>query len=205
VSDSHTGRWDDPDGYRFKGRFGTDLQVLLPGQSFISEMIEQVPILEYHRTQEMSFSMRHLALRADQPKAYLAVLRPLIAGRSMLRASAIIQDNSIIGVNVFGDGITDRHFFSRGGVRIEDADFAFEGRYSAIAHRPQRTDLLLLDGRLLRLGDAQVESEGPAIQASLFADHTRLICKGRGKIRVRIRGCVTSLDVAGLTSLQLPA
>jgi hypothetical protein len=205
VSDAHTGDWRDAEGYRFTGRFGSDLQVLLPGQTFIGEKIEQTPILEYHRTAEMSFSMRHLSLEARQARSYLAILRPLGPGRAMLRASAIIQGESIVGANVVGDGIADRLFFSRSGLRIEDGDLGFDGRYGAIAGRRGRTDLLLLDGQRLRFGNIELQSDGPAIQLSVFRGHAQLVCEGSGAIRVRIRDCTTAINVDGRISVQLRA
>ena len=45
VAESETG--NARDGYVFKGRFGTDLQVLLPGQSFTAESCEALSPLEY--------------------------------------------------------------------------------------------------------------------------------------------------------------
>jgi hypothetical protein len=204
VSDAHRGRWDDPEGYRFTGRFGTDLQVQLPGQTFADETIGQLPILEYHRTPEMSFSMRHLALRAERPRSYLAVLRPLSARRGPLKASSLMQKETVVGVHVEGNGIADRIFFSRAGIRLEDGDWAFDGRYGVIARRADRTELVLLDGRRLRVGDVEIESDGPAIQLTVLANEAQVVTQGSGRIRVRIKTHEQSVDVTGRHSMQLP-
>ena len=158
VADDHTGRW--PDGYVFRGRFGTDLQVLLPGQTFDAEAVEQLPIHEY-RPGEMRFTMRHLMLTGRRPDHYLAVLRPLSAGTPPVEAEPLRADGRTVGVRVTGPGIDDRLFFSRRGASFRDGPVEFEGRYAAILQHGPQTELILLDAGNLRLGSATVTSDGP--------------------------------------------
>lgn len=182
VADAHTG--NAAQGYRFIGRFGTDLQVLLPDQSFLAETVEQTPILEYHLTPATSFSMRHLMLTGKNPDHYLAVLRPLAAGQQPVTAREIRSGDRTIGVQVVGEGVNDQLFFQRGGTHHQAGDVTFTGRYAAVLRRPASTCLLLLDAGTLQLGDIRIESRGPAVSLELGQEAIYLTAEGSGKLQI---------------------
>ncbi len=142
VADSETG--NVADGYRFAGRFGTDLQVLLPDQQFESELVETVPILDYHRTPANSFAMRHLCLTGANPSRYVAVLRPLHGGRKPLAASLLPGDGTAL--RVVGDGIDDTLYFAHKGASWNANGAPFAGRYAAILRRPSGVERVVVDG-----------------------------------------------------------
>ncbi len=125
----------------FNGRFGVDLQVAFPGQVFIREKIEQLPIVDFKsrpvslppaegflfpkppgampRTTSESFATRHLMVQANHPSYYLAILRPLTSNRKPIRSHALTQNGLTCGLVVEGDGINDLHFFHRDSFSIE--------------------------------------------------------------------------------------
>ncbi|NNM88250.1 MAG: hypothetical protein HKL95_06995, partial [Phycisphaerae bacterium] len=121
VSDGHRGDWRS--GFEFQGRFGTNLQVLLPGQKFACEKVEQVPILEpdpQRHAPEQRFSMRHLMLSGEKATQYLAILRPMAIGAVGVQAELIHADQEVVGVEVRGQDMEDqillgRREFSAGG------------------------------------------------------------------------------------------
>jgi hypothetical protein len=156
VSDAHTGSARDPAGVRFRGRFGVDLQVLLPGlPPGAEETVAQVPTLEYGREPDTCFSMRHLQLSMSGPKRLDAVLRPLAPGRTPLRATAFDG-----GVHVQGDGIDDVLFLSRESRETQRNGIRFAGRYGAVLRRPGRTTLVLLDGADVAVGAHRLAAPG---------------------------------------------
>lgn len=191
VADDHTG--NAAEGFRFRGRFGTDLQVLLPGQSFVAESIEQTPILEYHLTPETSFSMRHLMLTGDKPDHYLAVLRPLAQGQEQVTARELRSGDRTVGVHVAGQGVDDDLFFHRGGTQYQEGEVSFTGRYAAVLRRKDSTSLLLLDAGTLQLGKIRIESDGPAVSLELCQGATLLTAEGKGKLQ--ITGLAQPLDL----------
>jgi hypothetical protein len=149
VADEHEGDWKT--GYHFKGRFGTDLQVLLPGQEFDRERVRQDPLLEYHLKPEETFAMRHLQLSATAPQQILAVIRPLHPGDEPLQAE--MQSTATGGciVKVTGPGIDDWHCFDRHGLSIDHDQFHFEGRYGSVIKRGSETSCIMHDGTELKL------------------------------------------------------
>ncbi len=136
VADAHT--YDAAGGYRFAGRYGTDLQVLLPEQEFAETQVRQDPVLLRERGQ--SFTLRHLQLSRPAPRGIVAILRPLAAGQAPVAARLLRQGDRIVGVQVHGDGIADTLFFSRQPLTWNEAGLRFEGRYGAcLRHAGQRT------------------------------------------------------------------
>ena len=120
------------DGYRFRGRFGADLQVLFPGQTFSVETVEHHAILEYHQPVADRFAMRHLTVGAVQPDQYLAVLRPLAAGADPVVARALRVGDRTCGVAITGGEFRDHLFFRRAETVAFAADgIEFRGQYGA--------------------------------------------------------------------------
>ncbi len=130
VADGETG--NPHDGYVFRGRFGTDLQVMLPDQKFTEVICKSHVPLEYHIPPEKSFTMRHLQLKADRPDHYLALIRPLSKGKNTLRSRAIRQDGRVRGIQVEGENIDDVIFLSRDSVLIDQQGIRFAGRYGTV-------------------------------------------------------------------------
>ena len=183
VSDAHRGDWRT--GFEFQGRFGTNLQVLLPGQQFAREMVDQVSILEpdpqRHKPQER-FSMRHLMLSGCNATQYLAVLRPLPAGASAVQAQLIHADTYIAGVEVRGPGLVDQILLSRQEISVGRDNWEFQGRYGAILRRHGYTDMLLLSGKSLRCAGLTMESTGPAAHLRIGPDVMELMVEGSGTL-----------------------
>jgi hypothetical protein len=195
VADSHTGDWQE--GYRFRGRFGTDLQVLLPGQSFVNESITQQPMLEYKRTAEQTFSMRHLALRAEAPTHYLAVLRPLGGDKRPVEASGIAHEGRTVGVRVRAEGIDDVLLLARGGVSLTEQGVRFEGRYGAVLQHGAATTMILLDGSRLAVGGIEIQASGVRVQLRLEGAKGILVVEGSGSCEVSGLGAPIKLAVRG--------
>ncbi len=145
VSDAHNG--SAAEGWRFTGRHGVDLQLLLPDLPADARItVRQQPTLEYRLKPEESFAMRHFQASMTAPHRLHALLRPLPPGRTQLKAKAMPH-----GLHVTGEGIDDHLFFSRDPISVVVGRMAFTGRYGAILRRPGRITLLLLDGTLLAI------------------------------------------------------
>ena len=195
VADSHTG--DAAGGYLFKGRFGTDLQVLLPGQEFDQEKVEQLPTLEYQQTPDRCFSMRHLMLKGRRRDGYLAVLRPLGASRAPLQATLVENDRRMVGVHVTGDGVNDHVLLRRGGTQYNEADLRFEGAYGAAIRRPNRTELLLVGPGSIQAAYLSLTSDGPAAHLRVSDEGAEFTVEGSGTATVLGMGKPITLSVYG--------
>ena len=137
VADSESGELQT--GLRFNGRFGTDLQVIMPDQNLAWSC----------RTTELALGVSQRLLEAKaQPGAggYLAVLRPLPPGAPPLTASLIRCDGRIAGVHVTGPGIDDRLILGRTPVRYTDERWSFAGRAGALLIRDAVRDEIILAG-----------------------------------------------------------
>jgi len=141
VADGETG--NARDGWIFQGRFGTDLQVVLPDQEFADVKIESLPTLEHRVAPAECFAMRHLMLTGRQPRFYAAVLRPLSAGRQPVRARIFAGGS---GIHVTGDGIDDYLFFSRQPRQFQEGAIQFAGRYGAVLRRDGKMHVETIDG-----------------------------------------------------------
>ena len=201
VSDSHTGNWRE--GYRFAGRFGTDLQVLLPGQAFAAEKVEQVPMLEHHLPVERRFAMRHLMLSGEAPQKVMAVLRPLWGAKEALAARLIETGGRTVGVEVRGREVHDQVFLARTAGAVEAGGVEFSGRYGAVLRRAGHTDYVLIDGGFLRWATGSLESTGPRVELRVAADKAQLVAEGQGRVTVRGFGEPRVIEVDGLTRVDL--
>ena len=187
-----------PGDLRFHGRFGTDLQVLLPNQGFRTLEIRRLPVLEYHRTPEASFAMDHLSVDGGLGRAgYLAVLRPMRAGGAALGAEAIRAGERIVGVKVSGAGIRDAVFLSREAQDWTEGDWAFEGRYGQILVREGSTTLVLIEGSRVACGACAVEGRGVAASVEFAGPVCRVVAEGNGYIGVTWAGGSERLPVQG--------
>ncbi len=175
---------DAHQGYLFKGRFGVDLQVLLPDQSFTHDQVTHLPTHEYNLPPEKCFAMRHLHIGARDPDHYLAVLRPLTPGQSLVTASEIRTGSALAGVHVRGEGIDDMIFLSRKGMNFTSKDVLFEGKYAAVIRRAGNLQLTLFDGRRLHVEGITIESAGPSVTLIHGPAGDELHASGRGLVTI---------------------
>ena len=203
VADGETG--NSREGYRFKGRFGTDLQLLLPDQSFAAESCENLAPLEYPAERKNRFVMRHVQLTGDQADHYLAVLRPLSAGKQPVQAREIRQDERTRGVRVEGDGINDLIFLTRDPLSFAEGGVSFEGRYGTVVRRATGTQLALLAGSVIEAEGLRIESSGPAVFVTAGSASTEIVADGEGLVVVTRDGKRHTLSVSGRVTVLLPA
>ena len=203
VGESETG--NARDGYLFKGRFGTDLQVLLPDQKFTAESCERLSPLEYSAEKKEKFGMRHLQLTGDKADHYLAVLRPLSAGKAPVQASELRAQGRTFGVKVKGEGIDDVIFLSRDSQKFAAGGVVFEGRYGTVIHRAAGMQLALLSGSVLESDGVRVESSGPAVFVNAGAKAVEIVAEGEGFVEVNWQGKRHALKVSGRVTATLPA
>ncbi len=224
VSDGFTG--DTAAGYRFAGRFGVDLQVLLPGQSFLEAKVERLAIQDYEimpatpredggylargykakrqRPDETSFAMQHLSVRADRPRGYLAVLRPLSPGRKPVQAASVRAEDRHVGVAVTGDGIRDQLFFSRQEETFTSGPIRFRGRYGAVVERGETTRLSLLLGKSLEAAGLRIVSNAgdqagrePAVHVTASPAGIAVVAEGHGTVEITGCGSPIHLHLTG--------
>lgn len=177
-------------GYRFRGRFGVDLQVLLPGQAFDSTDVQPLPLLEYRRAPKDRFSMRHLRVSgAPGTPGYLAILRPLRPGAVMVSAESVRDDNRIVGARVRGGGVDDTLWLARDGTQSAD----FVGRFGGVLRRQDTTVLTLFDGARVRSGNLQLHSEG--VRASLRVQGSLATLTTRGAGHLRVEGLAEPVEL----------
>ena len=203
VAESETG--NAREGFRFKGRFGTDLQVLLPDQNFTAESCERLSPLEYPAEKKERFGMRHVQLTGDKADHYLAVLRPLSAGKTPVQASELRAKGKTVGVKVKGEGIDDVIFLSREPQSVTENGVRFEGRYGMVIHRAAGTQITLLAGSAIESDGIRVESSGPAVFVTMGATATEIVAEGEGSVEVTWQGKRHVLKVAGRVTATLPA
>jgi uncharacterized RmlC-like cupin family protein len=196
VGEAHVG--DVKSGWRFQGRFGTDLQVVLVDHDDAAVRIEQTPILESQRTPEESFSMRHLQVSGRKGTAgYLAVLRPLAKGRSEIQAASLSSDGRTIGAQVSGDGINDTLYFSRELFAHQQGEIGFRGKFAAVLRRADSVTLNLFDGESLACGNLSISSTGPAVSVHQSRQGTRIAAKGKGSFAIKEGGETRLFEVNG--------
>ena len=219
VANEHTG--EAASGYLFRGRFGIDLQVLLPGQDFVAEKVEHLPIHDhkpapqepvslkaggyFHSRQPRnvirpaaeSFATRHLMVQATSPTHYLAVLRPLADGRGKVEARALSCDGRNAGVAVRGENIDDHIFLGRDSFSLTTDGVHFDGRYGAVLRRADVTHLSLLAGTSLQAAGLRLVSDGPSIHLEIKSGHVELIAEGAGHVEIHGLPQVVRLDLEG--------
>jgi len=177
VGESITGHGGQYEG---KGRFGVDLQVLLPDQTFADELIERVPILEYHGKPEDWFTMQHLQLSATGAKGYLAVLKPL-SENNPDRVAA--QRLNAAAVKVTGSNREDLLWFDRNGIEDRQGSVSFRGTYGACLRRVDRELWWLGGSGRLQDDNRTLESEGVSVLLELTAKRATLYPQGTGIVR----------------------
>lgn len=184
VSDSHAGNLSK--GYVFKGRFGTDFQVFLPGLGSSPDEIVQQPVVEHDgRPAEKCFSMRHLQIRVKSPETIGAVIRPLSKDRKALKAVNIDSIGEKIGMHVFGDGISDTLFLARADICYSDGRITFRGRYGMVIERKECLTLVIIDGEHISCNGTYVETSGQQACVHFRSDGIKIEAPDPGKVRVK--------------------
>ena len=191
-------------GFRFPGRFGTDLQVLFPGQSFASESVDYLPILEYKGTPEQWFGQQHLQVAAPGARNYLAVLHPIGHASGTVTAEALNHNGRIVGALVRGEGRADRVWFGRGEITTTDADHSFTGSSGSLLVRPSAVTFALVGrGRLSHAGTT-FESNGPDATLTITGNTATLIAQGTGNVLITAPGKAPKpIPVNGPTTLTI--
>ena len=190
VADSESG--NARDGFVFRGRFGTDLQVLLPGPPMDELSLETVPILEYNTAPETRFAMRHLRARREAADFYASVLRPLMPGSTLLKAE-ISSDGAHL--RVLGDEIDDEHFFAREETARTFAQGMLHARYGSVLRRTGVTTISILGGRI-EVEDLVLETDVSAV-AKLQSGTIEIEAKGYGSLTLLTRNRRETLPVSG--------
>lgn len=195
---------DAVSGWRFPGRFGTDLQVLFPDQHLAETSAEELPIYEYRGAPSDWFAMRHLQVSAPGARNYLAVLQPLSEGESPVTAEAIRHADRIIGVIIRGAAREDRVWFGRGPVSDTGPAHAFAGTSGVLLARDDHRSLVLFGAGRLRHGDHELVSHGPAALLRIDASGLRLTAEGRGTVEIRSGDLRQTISVADACDLHFP-
>lgn len=186
MADGESG--DLAGGLRFRGRFGTDLQVAMPAGGDRPWRVEEVRMHEYHLPRERCVAQRHLEIDACGPGDWLAVLRPLPPGRAPVAASPLHALGRCVGARIRGDGIDDHVVIGRSVCAIADAAWSFAGIAGACLRRPDALRLILLGPGRIAVGDAVLESDGPAAELTLGQDGPRLVRDGAGTVLATVGG-----------------
>lgn len=197
---------DAASGYLFPGRFGTDLQVLFPGQRIAKSSVEYLPILEYRGEPHQWFGQQHLQVSTPGARDYLAVLHP-VGESGPVSAEAIHHAGRIVGAVVRGTHGVDRAWFGRSSVASSDADHDFDGSSGSLLLRANGEIVLSLVGAgRLAHRDTTVESTGPSVLLTRSADGAaRLVAEGSGEIRLSLAGRARTVRVDGSLDESLPA
>lgn len=187
------------DGFRFCGRFGTDFHVLLPGQEQAQAKIDYLPIVEPFRTPEEAFGMRHLQVDGlPGTDHYLALIRPLSAGKTELQAEGVQVAGRTVGIRVTGEGIQDVLLFAHKGIEYAGDGIEFTGRYGSVLIRQESTTLTLQDAGLLSVSGYKLTSTGPAASLHAAADGTiSLTAEGIGEVTVTFNGGTQQITCTG--------
>ncbi|HAI14723.1 MAG TPA: hypothetical protein DCM28_23660 [Phycisphaerales bacterium] len=173
--------------YRFVGRFGTDMQVLLPDQTFIDESVTDNTLnLGTAEKNRVPFSMRHLQVSKDAATHYTAVLRPL-GHRKPVSATLIKQGDTVVGTVVTGDQVNDVLLHNREQTTVNHKQIQFTGTYGAMLQRHDQTHLLLMDQGEIQANDITLKSTGPSAELRV-GKTTTLTVIGEGQVNVTING-----------------
>ncbi|MGE9289955.1 MAG: hypothetical protein ACQKBT_03130, partial [Puniceicoccales bacterium] len=189
--------------YRFPGRFGVDLRLVLPDQDFDSSTSENLPILHYSGSPDSWFSMEHLQLTRRNARHYLAALRPVdSAQEDAFEFRSLRKGEDIVGAEVTGSGRNDLHWFARPGLEWQGEEILFSGSYGALLRKENQTRLLLLGSGTLHYGSTRIHSDGPQLILTLTKSGTTLEAFGHGDIAVETPGIHRQLKVEDHFTLQ---
>ncbi|WP_269523260.1 carboxypeptidase-like regulatory domain-containing protein [Coraliomargarita parva] len=185
-------------GFRFPGRFGLDLQVILPDQTFIAQKSEKIPVSYYSGTPDEWFAMQHLQLSGSNQTSYLAALKPLEAGAtSDFKCESLKQGEQIIGSHITEAANEDFLWFQRDGLTWNNDQLSFAGSFGAYLQRPDTTRWVLLAAGSLTTDELKLESDGPSVVLNLKDGQLSIHAEGQGSIRIQ------SCDVSQPTEINV--
>lgn len=188
MADGESGDPRDPAGLRFRGRFGTDLQVALPAGGDRPWAVQDVRMKEYHLPAEECVAQRHLEVTGGGPGDWIAVLRPLPPGAQPVACAPLSAIGRTVGVQVSGSGIDDRIVIGRTACTVVDGAWSFSGAAGACLRRPDGVRLILLGAGRVTAGDAVLESDGPAAELILGSGSPGLSRHGEGTVVATVAG-----------------
>ena len=173
--------------YRFVGRFGTDMQVLLPNQTFSNEQVSDNTLnLGTAEKNRVPFSMRHLQVSKEAATHYTAVLRPL-GHRKPVSATLIKQADKVVGTVVNGDQVSDVLLHNREQTTVDHEQVEFTGTYGAMLQRHEESYLMLMDKGVIHANDITLKSTGPSTELCV-GKTTTLTVFGEGQVIATING-----------------
>ncbi|MAX24303.1 MAG: hypothetical protein CMJ19_07345 [Phycisphaeraceae bacterium] len=173
--------------YRFVGRFGTDLQVLLPDQAFVDEQVRDNTLnLGTAEKNRVPYSMRHLQVSAEKAKHYTAILRPL-GSRQPVSASLIKIGQQVVGTHVQGDGIDDCLLHNRETTTVDLNGLHFVGTDGAVLKRGDVTHLMLMAAGQITADQTTVTSDGPSVEVTV-GPTCQISVMGQGQVTVTLDG-----------------
>lgn len=202
VADGETG--SAADGFHFKGRFGRDLVVQFPDQSFPEAVVENLPFLEHRKTPGESFSTRHLRLSRSRAKSSLAILMPVKSAHAAnLHSHILRQGNQLVGTRVETPETRDTIWLARSGCTWSGGNVQFEGRYGACLEQGSEISLVLVGPGLVRNCGLSLRSEGPCATLRQTDSRLTLQAQGAGRLIVDHEGKRTILSSSGEGEWQL--
>ncbi|MEI6519267.1 MAG: hypothetical protein WCO98_04410 [bacterium] len=189
---AHDESGDLKNGLLFRGRFGTDLQLLLPAGGDRPWRVEHLPMHEYYRKPADTVAQRHLSVDCQGATDWLAVMRPLPPGAAQLTATPLTALNRTVGAHITGDNIDDRVVMGRIPVAVNDETWSFAGCAGAAINRGKTTRLILLGPGKIQVGNTTLESDGPAAELQIDAGEPTLHVDGDGIVVAVVDGKVVS-------------
>ena len=176
-------------GFRFRGRFGVDLAVWLPGQRFDAEKMERLATVENSGAPEDWFAMQHLQLDGGDASGYLAILQPLSADEpAQLQAAPLRQGGRMVGVTVETLKGQDWLWFAREKCQWEEGAVCFAGRYGAYLERKGNRRLILMDAGKIKASEVVLVSTGPKVVLEETPEGWLLTVEGEGSVEGRVAG-----------------
>jgi hypothetical protein len=187
---AHDESGDLTNGLLFRGRFGTDLQLLLPAGGDRPWRVENLPMHEYYRKAADTVAQRHLSVDCQGATDWLAVMRPLPPGKTPLSATPLHAIGRTVGAHITGDNINDRVVMGRVPVAVSDEYWSFAGCAGAAIIRPDVIKLILLGPGKIQIGNTTLESDGPAAELEIKAGEPTLHTDGDGVVVAVVDGKV---------------
>jgi len=184
----------DGNRFHFPGRFGIDLEVVLPSQTFSAEKVEALPVTDYVGTPDQCFTMQHLQLSQLNASHYLAALRPKRPGDQAKFEVEALGENE--GVRVSMENREDLLWFCRGGLTWSDGTVSFSGSFGGVLRHKDRTRLLVMGQGELETPTAKLCSNGPNAILVVSRDGVFLEAEGEGCVTVRSHGTSQEFHVS---------
>ncbi len=187
MADAETG--EARGGYRFRGRFGVDLQVQLPGCEVAEEAVTWMEIVRHPNETagpHEPVRLRHLRVSSPDATRYTAVLRGLAPGDEPFESSLLHAVGRAGGPPRAGPDTDDLLWLAHRGVRVASGGAVFEGTHGALLRHGGSLELVLLAAGRLSHGGLTLTSDGPAASLSVEAGTLTLVTADRSEVRVEV-------------------